>query len=434
MRVALPVIIGGFVQAFVVMVDNFFLSKVDTVAFNAAGYGSMFYISVYMLGMGYTNAVQVVIARRHGERDFKKVGLTYMQAVWFLLIFAALLWGLLTFFGNSALDQLMKDPEFRDGTKRFLGYRSWGIFFAFMNLTFVALYVGIQRTGPLAIATGVTAILNIILDYCLIFGNWGFPEMGLEGAALASSLSEASGTIYGVIYTWFFLGRRRYHLHRFIGIRWPEFKRMALLSIPLMIQSFMSIAAWAAFFLIIEKLGKASSTISHAIRNVYVVALIPLYGFSATTRTYVSGLIAQRRTNEVVPTVRRLVVLSVATTFLLIHGGWFYPSGILSIWLSDYPELIAEGRPVMFVATASLLTYAASGVLFSLVTGSGDTRTALFIEGSCIMLYLIAAYIFTLKLDYGLTTVWLTEFLYFGLLGLAAMYYIHKGKWKNIKV
>jgi len=432
--VALPVIAGGFVQAFVVLIDNVFLSTVSADAFNSAGYGGMFYVSLYMLGVGYANTAQVVIARRYGEKNYHRIGPTYMQALWFLLIFAGLLYLLLQFFGSVAMDSLLNDPGIREGTSSFLAYRSWGIFFAFINLSFVALYVGIARTSVLIVATAVTAVLNVILDYMLIFGNWGAPELGLEGAAIASSLSEAAACGIGIIYTLFFLDRKVFKLDKIHGIRKKLFSRIALLSIPLMIQSFMSLAAWAVFFVIVEKLGKGQATISNAVRNVYTVALIPLFGFSSTTRTYVSGLLAEKRVDEVGPLLGRVIIMSVGATLVLIHGCLFYPEAILGIWLSDSPELIAEGTPVTMLITGSLLLFSAVGVLFSVVSGSGDTPRALLIEVLSIMIYLTIAWYIAVYLKSSLMVVWSSEYIYFGLIGIFSLWYFKSGKWKTIRI
>ena len=73
----------------------------------------------------------------------------------------------------------------------FLDWRIYGFFFSFVNVMFRALYIGITRTKVLTINAVVMALTNVILDYALIFGKFGLPEMGIKGAAIASVLAEA---------------------------------------------------------------------------------------------------------------------------------------------------------------------------------------------------------------------------------------------------
>lgn len=432
-KVAIPVILGGFVQTFVIVIDNFFLSQVNDTAFNAAGTGGLLYLVLYMLAFGYASTAQIVIARRVGEGNAKKVGKIYWQVVWFMLGFASLLFLILFFFGYSYADDLLQDPELSAALGDFMTYRAWGIFFACLNLSFVSFYVGIARTGILVFVTMLTALLNVFLDWGFIFGNMGFPQMGLEGAALASSLSEATAFFFGAAYTIFFVKREKFGLESVIGIDKKLFWRLTKLSIPLMIQGFISFAAWFIFFIIVEKLGSAQYTISNAIRNVYSLVLIPLFGFNATAKTYVSGLIAEKRLDEVVPTIKKIVLLSVGATTLLLCGNIFFPDHILGIFIEE-THVIEDGVTVMRVVIGSLFLFSIASILFQVVSGCGDTRNALFIELSAISIYLVFAWIITSYLKSDLAVVWTSEYIYFGLLALASIWYIRKGKWKTVKV
>ncbi len=85
--------------------------------------------------------------------------------------------------------------------EEFIKYRSYGIFFAGINMLFNGFYIGIARTKVITWATLLMALVNIVLDYGLIFGNLGLPEMGIGGAGLASAIAEFSGTVFFIIFT-----------------------------------------------------------------------------------------------------------------------------------------------------------------------------------------------------------------------------------------
>ena len=434
-KVAIPVILGGFVQTMVLVADNYFLKKESEIFFNAAGTGGLLYLVLYMLAFGYASTAQILVARRAGERNYLCIGPLYWQMVWFMLGFATLMYCCLWFFGNSAVNYLIKNDALATATGSFLHYRAWGIFFAFLNLTFVAFYVGIAKTGILIAVTIFTALLNVFLDYGLIFGYMGFPKMGLEGAAIASSLSEATAFLFGAIYTIFFVDRKKFGLHAMVSVRWSLFVRLTKLSFPLMLQSFISLAAWLVFFFIVEKIGHVEYTISNTIRNIYSIILIPLFGFNATAKTYVSGLIAEQRMHEVKPMIKRIAILTGGSTLILLCCNLLFPEAVLGIWLDQNDAaLMAQAIPVLYVVTGSLLLFAVASVAFQVVSGCGDTRTALLIEFLAITIYLIFAWYITIYLKSDLHIVWASEYIYFSLLLVASLLYIRSDRWKKVKV
>ena len=101
-----------------------------------------------------------------------------------------LLFIILFFLAPDILHVFIKSKAVYAGTIQFLKYRSWGIFFALINIVFTSFYVGTVKTRMLTYSTIITAITNFVLDYLLIFGNAGFPEMGIAGAGFASAIAE----------------------------------------------------------------------------------------------------------------------------------------------------------------------------------------------------------------------------------------------------
>ena len=125
-----------------------------------------------------------------------------IQGVMFLFAMALLLFGFTKAFGGDIMHLLISSESIYEGTMEFLDWRIYGFFFSFVNVMFRALYIGITRTKVLTINAVVMALTNVILDYMLIFGKFGMPEMGIKGAAIASVLAEASSILFFLIYTY----------------------------------------------------------------------------------------------------------------------------------------------------------------------------------------------------------------------------------------
>ncbi|NNE54876.1 MAG: hypothetical protein HKN32_02565, partial [Flavobacteriales bacterium] len=200
LKVAIPISLGSFVQFLVVITDNFFLSKVHMNAMNGAGNSALLYITLLMFAIGLSSAVQILVARRHGEGKFVEAGETLANGFWIMLLSGFVLSGILFWANHSLLPLITSSPEVLDNMNRFLDIRALGLILYPIVLMIIAFYSGIARTLVMFFATLITAGVNIFLDWVLIFGNLGAPQLGLEGAAWATVSAEVSALIFLIFY------------------------------------------------------------------------------------------------------------------------------------------------------------------------------------------------------------------------------------------
>jgi putative MATE family efflux protein len=311
--------------------------------------------------------------------------------------------------------------------------RIYGIFFAFINLGFRTFYIGITHTGILTWSTALMAIVNVILDYLLIFGHFGFPAMGIQGAALASVIAEISATVYFLMHTYTKIDREKYQLMFFKSFDRPIFRNILKISTPIMIQHFAAITSWMIFFLIIEKIGSRELAISHIIRSIYMVLMIPLFGFAAATTTLVSNLIGMGKIREVMLLVKRIMILALSITLAIVPFNLLLPEQLLSIYTTD-PSIILDSIKVLNVITGAMFLFSIAFILFSAVSGSGNTQISLLIELSTLCIYLTSAYYIGVVLKSSLPVVWCSEFIYFGVMGFLSFLYLKFGSWHLKKI
>ena len=186
---------------------------------------------------------------------------------------------------------LVSSESIYEGTMEFLDWRIYGFFFSFVNVMFRALYIGITRTKVLTINAVVMALTNVILDYALIFGKFGLPEMGIKGAAIASVLAEASSILFFLIYTYISVDLKKYGLNRLRSFDPALLMRILSISCFTMLQYFLSMATWFVFFVAVERLGQRELAIANIVRSIYVVLLIPVNALATTTNSLVSNAI-----------------------------------------------------------------------------------------------------------------------------------------------
>ena len=200
-NVTYPIFLGLLAQNVINVTDTAFLGHVSEVALGASAMGGLLYICVYTVAFGFSVGSQILIARRNGEGNYHAVGPIMWQGSAFSLGMAVLLLAAMYVFAEPLIRLLITSDAIYEATYEFFIWRIWGFSFAFVNVMFRALYIGITKTKVLTMSAIVMAAVNVILDYVLVFGEWGFPEMGVRGAALASVIAEASSLLFYFIYT-----------------------------------------------------------------------------------------------------------------------------------------------------------------------------------------------------------------------------------------
>lgn len=432
-EISLPIILSLLAQNIVNVTDTAFLGRVGEVELGASAIGGLFYISLFMLGFGFGIGGQILIARRNGERNYAEIGKITDNSLYFLMGMGLALFLLIKFLSPAMLRPLISSDAVYQASTDFLQYRIYGIFFAFGNVLLRAFYIGTTSTRVLIYNAVIMAGTNVVLGYALIFGNFGMPEMGIKGAALASSISEAVSAIFFFTYTFKMVDLKKYNLFRFARFDWEIVRKTLEISIFVMFQYFISLAAWFIFFMIIEKMGERSLAISNIIRSAYIVLMIPVFAFGSTTNTLVSNVIGQGKPDQVIPVIKKIALLN----FILIGGivlvSAFIPHLLISVYTSDQ-ELVNQTVPSFYVIMSALLLFSFSSILFNGVSGTANTATALTIEMITIGIYLIVAWFLAVYLKLSIEQVWTSEYVYFMMLGLLSYFYLRSGKWRKKKV
>ncbi len=432
-RISLPIIVGLVAQNLMVVIDTAFLGRLGEITLGASAIGGIFYLCLVMLGSGFAVGTQIMIGRRNGQRKYRSIGRIVDHAVYFMLFLAALVFLLLSFGAPQFLGWFLKSDAVLGESLVFLSYRRFGIFFGFLNLSFSAFYIGTTRTFILSASTILMALVNIVLDYALIFGHFGFPQMGIAGAALATNIAEAVTFLFFVGWTWKKGYFRAFGLFRFWKPRWRLYRPLLRLAVPVMFQFFLSFAAWFVFFMIIEQISETALAASNITRSFYMLLMIPVWGLSSATNTMVSNLIGQGKMDQVIPLIKKMLLISVGCTLLVIQANLFFPAQIAGFF-TDEAYLVEATVPLLYVVSFALIAFSVGMVVFSGLSGTGKTMVALRIEILSILFYLGCA--FTLAVGFGAPApvVWFVEVVYFSLLGLFSYIYLRKGSWKLLNI
>ena len=427
-QISYPIILSLVAQNVVNVTDTAFLGRVGEVELGASAIGGLFYISIFMLGFGFGSGAQILIARRNGEKNFADIGRIFNNSFYFLAALALSLFLFIYFLSPVILKPFLASPGIYAASVLFLRYRIFGIFLAFANVAFRALYVGIGKTRHLSYSAAIMATVNVILGYLLVFGNFGFPKMGIAGAALASVLSEGCATVYFLIVTIRRPKLSMYGLFSNSVFDLAIVKKTLNISVFMMMQYFLSLGSWLVFFMIIEKMGERPLAISNIIRSAYILLMVPVWAFSSATNTLVSNALGRGHVHDVIPVTRKVMTLSVASILPLIAFTLFFPRFVLSIFTND-PGLAQATLPSLYVITGALFLFSFMNIMFSAVAGTANTHISMFIELFTIIIYLVAAWLIGVVFRQQIEIVWICEYIYFTMLGSLSFFYLRYGKW-----
>lgn len=428
-----PLIIASISETVVGVTDAIFLSHYGMRELAALGLADAIYAMSLFLILGFVDGIQITIGRRAGEEQHREIGRVLNQGLYILTVMSALM----VFFVIYALPlltiELFHSPQIHTTVDLYLQIAIYGLFFHAFNLALSAFYVGISRTKVFIVAMLVLALTNISLDYLLIFGNYGFSEMGIEGAAIASLSAEVAVSAYFIID----IIRHRYipvyGLFLFEKINTAIIKTLSTLSIPVSMEVLIESVRWFLFFIIIEQLGEEALAIATIIFSCYALLLIPIEAFSETICSMVSNLIGQKDEKDVGQLVLKTVKLGYLTILPVLAFTIFFPEYILAIFSPDDTIIDSAVMTLMVIILATLVAVPAD-IIASAVAGTGDTMITLGIELIVSLSVLGYAYYAAFIADFSLESIWIAEVIGWSVCLLLSWIWLRSGVWKRLNI
>ena len=432
-RVAYPILISLVMEQMIGLTDTAFLGRVGEVALGASAIAIVYYMVLFMIGFGFSIGAQIIIGRRNGEERLRETGKVFWNGLYFLLGLSVIIITASELFSPMLMRHLVSSEAIYDASLSYVRWRLPGMVFAFCTCMFRAFYVGTTQTRTLTLNSIVMVASNIIFNWILIFGHFGFPALGITGAAIGSSLAEPVSLIFFISYT-----RRRCNKVKF-GLDNPavfdlsELKAMMPVCSWTMILHVISISTWLIFFLYIEHLGERSLAISNIVRSVSGLLWMILSAFASTCSTLVSNIIGAGREDKVMSLIKRILKLSYGIVMSFVLLFCLFPTAVISIY-TDIPDLKTAAVPSMIVMCSSYLLTVGAMVMFQAVSGTGSTRTAFRLELAALVIYTLYCTIIVGILKLDVAVCWSAEHVYALALLVFCFAYLRSGKWKNRKV
>jgi putative MATE family efflux protein len=428
LKIALPIGLALLVPQFNFIINNIFLGHLSEEALATASITGVYYLIFAGIGFGLNNGLQSLISRRAGENRPEEIGKIFNQGVFVSLAIAS--FGILVtwFIAPLIFKSTIHSEQVLIDVIRFLRIRIFGLLFLYIYQMRNALLVGINQSRLLVIGTFAEAVANVVFDYALIFGHFGLPKMGFDGAAVASVIAEFIG-----MFVIFLVIRSRgisqkFSLFQKFTIDKHYLKLIVTISGPLAFQHAISIISWFFFYILVEHHGQTSLAVSNTMRNIFGFFGSFIWAFSSTTNSMVSNIIGQGKKEEVVGLITRIMKLSCSVAVIVFLFLNIFPAAFLSIY-GQNEQFISLGIPVLRVVAVAMLFMSVGTIWLNAVTGTGNGRITFIIELIAISLYCIYVYLVLELNRLSIVWGWMSELIYWSVLFTLSYWYIRSKRW-----
>lgn len=431
LALALPIIGGMASQNVLNLVDTAMVGLLGAAQLAAVGMGSFVNFMAAALIMGLSAGVQAMAARRLGEGNEHRAAVPLNGGL-LIALAVGLPW---TVFLVSAAPRifpwLVSDPEVVALGVPYLQARLVAMVALGMNFSFRGFWNGVGMSRVYMRTLIVMHVLNIFLNWVLIFGHLGMPALGSTGAGIGSAIATIAGTLMYIAQ-----GIKIARPNGFLrGIpNRKTFTTMLRLSIPAGIQQFFFAAGMTALFWIIGRIGTAELAASNVLVQLLLVVILPGIGFGMASASLVGQALGQGDPDNAYRWAWDVTKMATITVGAISVIGLVFPDLLLRLFLHD-PDILALARSPLRILAAAMALDTVGLVLMNSLIGAGDNRRVMTVSVSLQwILFLPAAWLAGPGLGLGMTSVWVAHAIYRGIQSLVFVSMWKGRRWTEIKV
>ncbi len=413
------------------LVDIGMVGHLGDTALAATGIGSYTnYLAISFI-IGLSAGVQALAARRLGEERYSETAVPLNGGLMLALMIGAPLCAILYFLIPATYPILSDDPAVIEQGVPYLQVRILSMVAVGMNFSFRGYWSAIHMTGVYLQTLVIMHTINIFLNWVLIFGNLGAPEMGVVGAGLATTISLYIGT--GLYF--FFAIRHasdKGFLHKIPSrsVLWQQFK----LSLPASLQQLFFSAGLVTLIWIVGQIGTAEVAAVNVLMTFHITAALPAFGIALAATTMVGNALGKGDTEDAAMwgwnAAAIALVYGVVLSLVLIP----FADPLLGVFLTNPETRQLAYLPMILWALA--ISFDTTGmVLMNALIGAGDTRRSMWISVIAQWAFFLpVAYIVGPVMGLGLLGIWIVNGLYRSAQAIACIQQWAGRHWADIKL
>jgi len=437
--IAIPLILSTATWSIQHFVDRMFLTWYSPEAIAAAMPAGMLNFSMTSIFMGTAGYLSTFVAQYYGAKRYHRIGPALWQGVYVSLLGGLVIVCAIPFaepvFRLVGHSPLVQQDEVAYFQILCLGGGAYSASYALSGF-----FSGRGKTWPVLWVNAATTVVNLVLDYALIFGHWGFPELGIRGAGIATVVAGVFSLL--MFFVLLCSGSNNDTFHTIKGWRLERdlFVRLLRYGFPSGVQFFLEMAGFTAFVLLVGRLGIASLAATNIAFNINTLAFMPMIGcgiaVSVLVGQYLGGDKPDRAQSVVYSGFHLTLVymLSIAAAYVLVPDVFVAPFALRAD-PGGFSEIYGYSIVLLrFVAVYSV--FDTMNIVFcSAIKGAGDTRYVMLITVILsVFVFVLPVYLAVVVFELGLMVAWVFATAYITLLGLIFYLRFLGGKWKAMRV
>lgn len=406
----LPLVGGHMAQFAIGMTDTIMLGWYGAEALAAVTLAGSFFFVLFLLGGGFAIAVMPLVAAAAGAGEERQIRRATRMGLWLSLLYGICAMPLLLN-SEAILLALGQKPEVAEPASIYLQLAGWGLFPALLVMVLKSYLAALERTQVVLWITVLAALINGLVNYALIFGNWGAPEMGIQGAAVASIATQGVSLIAVAGYALWVLPEHEI-LKNFYRPDWEMFFRVFKLGMPIGLTNLSEVSLFAASSMMMGWLGTVALAAHGVAITLSGLTFMVHLGLSsaATIRAgnaYGRGDRAHMARGAVVVTLTSLVIALFGIAVFL----WI-PEQLISLFLDpadpNRPEILLVGAGLLAMAALFQLGDGMQIIALGLLRGVQDTNWPMVLAALSYWGFgASSSYFFGFVLDWGGMGIWL---------------------------
>ena len=435
LTVAVPLVISYTTSALMYILDRMFLSWDSVESLAASLPAGVLHYNLAALAIGTVSYANAFVGQYEGAEQHQRIGPVLWQGIYLSLI-AAVCLALFAPAAPAIFSSFGHGPEILKLEIDYFRIMCLGSFPLLLGTTLSCFYSGRGKTVVIMVANIIATVINVLLDYALIFGNFGFPRLGIEGAALAT---VAAFCVIPVIYILMMtLREQRGVFHLWTGRAFDRqlFVRLIRYGFPSGLQHFLDIACFTAFIQMVGALGTEKLSATSLVFNLNSLVFVPMMGLGTAVTALVGRRVGEGRSPLAVRTTWLAAGLGLAYVTIFCATYVFAPELILKPYGLAGKESLRDLVVFLLKIVAVYSYFDALAIIFSsAIRGAGDTRFALVYSFSLgIVLLVIPTYIASFYGEAGFYYSWyaVTAFIFALAVGFIARF--QQGKWMTMRV
>ena len=430
---AVPMVLEMLMESVFAVVDIFFVGRLGASAVATVGLTESLMVTVYALAIGLSIGAAATVARRIGEKDPERAALTAVQAIILGIGMAAIIGAIGVLFGPQLLRLMGATDDVLSIGSTFPRVMVGGSGTVLLLFLINAVFRG---AGDAAIAMRVlwfANIINMTLGPCLIFGLGPFPEMGVTGAALGTTIGRGCGVIYQLYYLTRPGGRLRVR-RRHLRLDPATMRSILRICGTATFQNFIATASWMGIVRIISGFGSAAVAGNTIGIRIILFALLPSFGVSNAAATLVGQNLGAGKPDRAEAAAWRAGLYNTICLGAMSLVFLIFAPGLIGIFTGD-PEVAGYGVRALRIIAVGFAFSGYGMVLTQAFNGAGDTRTPTWINLVVLWLWEIPlAWLLAHPAGFGPTGAFIAVSIAFFTLAGVSSWLFAKGGWKHHRV